>query len=680
MFNCLDSDSENSTNSKCEEKVNKLKTEQNTKKQLELENDSDSDFDIGVLVNKTKQNKTKQNKTKQNKKKLQKDNSDKETENLEILKMMTDAKNDYDDNKQTKKGKKKKLQKEKEPVQSKQTKTKLFEQSIGNTTSQTKAQLKKASLPAGTIFVDDVEVLLNGKPLIEKTKIVINTGVKYFLIGKNGCGKTTLLNTLYNKIKEYEDVLIVEQDIHITSDLNVKDFLLQSNLELFNASKRLDILENTEVDLEESELEEMEKLSDLLNSGGWNKFVSEAQIILDGLGFKESNIVSDLSGGWRMKLSLGKALLNKPNLLLLDESTNHLDIISVIWLTEYLKQYEKTLIVITHSIGVIDDLAEYVWCIEDIDGKGNKLYTVKGQYRHVCQMIEEKNKQIETAWDNLQKDVKALQKKSTPKKDVDEFIAKRNIPKPPKPYKVNISFEDPAFRSSQNIIELIDVDFSYGEKQILTKVNFAIDLESRYIIVGRNGAGKTTLFKLCAGIVEPTSGEVRSNDKISVGYYNQQIIESLPLNLTPIEYLQTINSELDENKCRAWLGKIGLKKTGTSDQCKTKIGDLSGGQKARMAFCVIQMQSPEVLLLDEPTNHLDIESIEALIKGINEFKGAIVLITHDTYLIEEIENYVIYDVKDTRVTKFNGNFQEYTNYVISNLKLTQEKTSLQLTK
>lgn len=669
MFSCLDSDndSDNSSNN-FSGQDNKIKqTKKEVPKKVFKEESDDSEVDLSQLQNKKNKQKNKQQ--------IKVDDSDEE---IDMLKLMKNTKDDkFEDNSKNNKKNKNKKKPQKEDVfqQKPQQKNKLFETSNKTsnktlTAQQIKAN-KKASLPQGTLFSEDVEVLLNGKTLIEKTKIVINAGVKYFLVGKNGCGKTTLLKLIYEKVKEYEDVLIIEQDIEIQSNSNVKDFLLQSNHTSYNAYKKLELLENTEVDLTDEEVEEMEKLADTLKSENWSKFVSEAQIILDGLGFNESDNVSALSGGWRMKLALGRALLNKPNLLLLDESTNHLDIISVIWLTDYLKQYNKTLVVITHNIGVIDDLAEYVWFVDDFDGKGNKLYTAKGQYRHVCQMTEQLTKQIEDNWENLQREVKALQKKSTPKKDVDEFILKKNVPKPPRPYKVTIQFEDPVFTSRQNIIELTNVDFGYNEKQILSKVNFAVDLESRYVIVGRNGAGKTTLFKLCAGLVIPTNGELKRNEKISVGYYNQQIIESLPLNMTPIEYLQSINSELDESKCRGWLGKIGLKKTGASDQCKTKIGDLSGGQKARMAFCVIQMQSPEVLLLDEPTNHLDIDSIEALIKGINEFKGAIIIITHDTYLIESIENYVIYDVKDTKVTKFNGDFEGYTKHVIKQLKQNQ---------
>jgi ATP-binding cassette subfamily F protein 1 len=667
MFNCLDSDSEDSRDKP--KQSSKQPPKQPPKQRIpdSDDEDSDGDIDITALARQIKPSKPQQHKPAS---KQQPQSKQKDLENEDITKMIqvVDSDDDKPQGQKKKQNKKKKLQKEPEPKKQAKPQNKLFEQSK-QSNQPAKKPNKKQLLPPGTLFVEDVEVLLNGKTLINKSKIVINSGIKYFLIGKNGCGKTTLLKMLYDKIKEYDDVLMIDQDIQITSDLTAKDFLLQSNQKLFNAHKRLEYFENLEVDMTDEELEEQQELADLLSASGWNKFVAESQIILDGLGFAENKVVNSLSGGWRMKLALGRGLLNKPNVLLLDESTNHLDIISVIWLTDYLKQYNKTIVMITHDTDVINDLSEYVWFVDNLDDLGNQLYIAKGDYGNVCQMKEQLTKEIADRWDNHQKKVKEMQKKSTPKKEVDEYIASQKVPKPPKPYKVNIQFENPRYTNRQNIIELFDVDFSYGEKPILAKVNFAIDLESRYIIVGRNGAGKTTLFKLCSGLIQPTVGEIRKNDRISVGYYNQQIIESLPLDLTPIECLQSINSELDENKCRAWLGKIGLKKVEASDQCKTKIKDLSGGQKARMAFCVIQMQQPEVLLLDEPTNHLDIESIEALIKGINEFKGAVVVITHDTHLIKSIENYVIYDVVDTKVTKFNGDFEEYTKHVIKQLNL-----------
>jgi ATPase subunit of ABC transporter with duplicated ATPase domains len=648
MFNCLNTDSASDQDSDVDIStlvkkkapiVEKQKQNQKSKQHV-IEIDSDDDLEIELVDNEPKQNKG------NNKKNLKKDKKDEKRD-------------------QQKKNKKEDIKQNKlfeQPVQQKDKNGKIIQQK------------KKQVLPTGTLFADDVEILLGGKVLIQKSNLVINSGIKYFLLGKNGCGKTTLLKYIYEALCHRDDILMIDQDIHITSDLTVKNFLLQANKKLYEASERVAELEKIaeDEDMSDDEMEEMETLSNILKVEGWGIYVSEAQIILNGLGFNENQVVNSLSGGWRMKLALGKALLTKPNVLLLDESTNHLDLISVIWLTDYLKQYNKTIIMTTHETGVVDDLADYVWFIENIDDEGNKLYSIKGQYGNMCQTIEQMTKEISEGQDKLKKQVKELQNKSTPKKDVEEFVEnytkKNKIRKLAKPYKVTISFEDVAFKSSQNIIEMTDVDFSYGEKQILKKVNFSIDIKSRYVIVGRNGVGKTTLFKLCSGMIKPTGGEIRKNDRISVGYYNQQIIEGLPLDLTPIQYLQSLNPQLDENQCRARLGKIGLKKVNTGDQCKTKISDLSGGQKARMAFCVIQMQSPEILLLDEPTNHLDIESIRALKEGINNFTGAIIIITHDTHLIESIENYVIYEVAGTKVTKFNGDFQGYTDYVIKQLK------------
>lgn len=189
---------------------------------------------------------------------------------------------------------------------------------------------------------------------------------------------------------------------------------------------------------------------------------------------------------------------------------------------------------------------------------------------------------------------------------------------------------------------------------------------SRIILVGDNGVGKTTFFKLASEIIKPTLGNINYDNRLRVGYYNQQVVENLPLKLNPIEYLKNINSKLDEGSCRCILGKLGIKRTDSLDLPKNIIENLSGGQKARVSFAQVQMLNPHLILLDEPTNHLDIESIEGLISGINEFNGGIVIITHDMYLIESIENAEIYEVKNKNIIKFNGNFDEYCDKIISN--------------
>jgi ATPase subunit of ABC transporter with duplicated ATPase domains len=277
-------------------------------------------------------------------------------------------------------------------------------------------------------------------------------------------------------------------------------------------------------------------------------------------------------------------------------------------------------------------------------------------------MVENMGKEANKNYDKFQKQVEELRKKSTSKKDVDEFIKTKGIQKPPKPYEVTIEFENVIELSSKNILEIKNLSYGYSiDKIIFNNIEFGISMGDRNIIVGSNGVGKTTLFRLINGIIDNFEGDLIRDTRLRVAHYHQQIIDNLPLELTPIAYLQSLNSSLESGMCRSILGKLGIKKTETIDLPNTKISILSGGQKARVSFATIQMLNPHLLLMDEPTNHLDSQSIEGLIKGINEFNGAIIIITHDMYLIESIENSTIYEIINKKIKKFNGNFDEYCN-------------------
>lgn len=518
-----------------------------------------------------------------------------------------------------------------------------------------------------TLFSDRVEITVNGKIIIHESNVTINNETKYFIIAKNGAGKTTLLKYLYEKMKNTHDILMIDQDVQIDNiNQTVKDFILDANKELYTKFKQMTELENLDFLNEDQEKVYNELSSDVYNSD-WDKYSSEADKILYGLGFFEPNQLSTyLSGGWRMRLALGRALLYKPSILFLDESSNHLDLNANIWLENYLETYKNTIVMITHEIGFVNLLANYIWYIGNPESLGTKIYTIKGKYYQLQQTIKQLNDDCQKKYDKLQKRIEEMRKKTVTKKEVEDFIKKENIPRPQPKYKVNITFNnvDSNF-GLKNIVEFRNVNFGYDNNQlIITNVDFSIDIKSRYVLVGKNGAGKTTLFKLISGKLTQTSGDIICDNRMKIGYYNQQILESLPLDLTPIEYLQSLKPKLDESQCRAILGKLGLRKETELDHCKTKISELSGGQKARVGFSVIQLESPEVILLDEPTNHLDIESIEALIEGINNFEGAIIVITHDTHLIESIENYVLYEINDKKVSKFSGEFDDYKNYAI----------------
>ena len=392
-----------------------------------------------------------------------------------------------------------------------------------------------------TLYSGSVEVDINGKTLINSSDIAINSGTKYFVIGNNGVGKTTLLKKIFEELKDKLDILMIDQDIELESDnQTIEEFILKADPELFYSKKRMDDLEKIE-ELSDEESDEYNTLSDILCQKEWDKFEAESKRIINGLGFENPKcLVSILSGGKRMILAIGKALLRKPEILILDEPTNHLDLDVVIWLTSYLESYRKTLIVITHQIGLVNSVANCVWYIGNPELTGTKLYTIRGKYDNLLQFIDNTQKESQNKWDKFQKKIEELKKKSTPKKNVEEFIKKEGTNRPPKPYVVNITWDNVIQLSTKNIIEFKDVSFNYEDKPIYSNLNMSMGMGSRIILVGPNGCGKTTMFKLACEMIEPTSGHIVRDERLRVGYYNQQIVDSLPLELNSIEYLQTI--------------------------------------------------------------------------------------------------------------------------------------------
>ena len=525
-----------------------------------------------------------------------------------------------------------------------------------------------------TFYSSKDDIIINGKILINESEIIINSQTKYFIIGNNGCGKTTLLNFLYKKLYKTNNILMIEQDIKIENDnQEINDFILNADIELYSKYKIMKLLEEKD-ELTDNEIDIYNNISEYVYSKKWDEYEAESKKILCGLGFVDNiQNVSLLSGGWRMRLALGKALLMKPSILMLDEPTNHLDLDAVIWLTDYLATYKNTLIVITHQINFVNRIADVTWYIGNPELTGNKLYTIRGGYNNVEKTLEQLTNETINKYDKFKKQIDVMKKKSIPKKDVEEFIKNNNVLRPPKKYIVNIDFDDVYKLSNQNIIEFKDVSFNYNLKPIFNNINLTLKMDSRIILVGSNGVGKTTLFKLIASSssintlntpIYPQNGIIINDERLRVGYYYQQIIDNLDLEKTPIEYLQILNPKLDINECRCILGKLGIKKTDLIDLPNTKINNLSGGQKARVSFSTIQITNPHLILLDEPSNHLDIESMNGLINGINNFNGGVVIITHDMYLIESIKNANIYQVIDNNIIQFKGDFNEYCDYVL----------------
>lgn len=548
------------------------------------------------------------------------------------------------------------------------------------------------------IKVYGYSLVIGSKNLLVDTNLTIAHGRKYGLIGINGSGKSSLLNKLYSREIPYPkgiDTYMVEQEIEVSDTQNVFEMVLNSNTKRINCKEMIDKLdEKLDDDLTDDETVEImgqiEKLENDWSSNEWDRDPSIVQKILSGLGFThgdQKKPTSQFSGGWRMRISLARALYLKPTLLLLDEPTNHLDLDAVIWLTEYLsKEWKNTLVVVSHNIDFIDTV-----CTDIIHLYKQKLDYYKGGYYSFKAMLAQKEKAKQKEWDKVMGQINKMKSKSTPKKEVQEFLKKKEaegIVKPDKPYTVRIHFEELS-KVTQKLVNLDNVTFGYSDDKILFKdVSLGIDMDTRMVIIGANGVGKTTLMKLMSGEIDIGTVDgvlpIKTYPKMRLGYFHQHSKDHLPEDKTPIEFLEEVASKyrIDEDPVqivRKHLGMIGL----DGKMHKQKMGSFSGGQKARVVMVQMQIMAPHLLFLDEPTNHLDIETIEALIDAINRFDGGVVMITHDATLIHGLEDVQTYEVKDKGVYKID--YDDYVEKIIEekeedeesfteyNLRKTQKK-------
>ncbi|KAI3872176.1 hypothetical protein MKW98_011668 [Papaver atlanticum] len=518
------------------------------------------------------------------------------------------------------------------------------------------------------ITVEIFSVSAVGRPLLQDTSVKISHGKRYGLVRPNGTGKSTLLKLLaWRKIPVPKNI-----------DKSALEAVVSANEELVKLREKVATLQNLSLDGDkESNGEDDdagEKLAELyerLQVIGADAAESQASKILAGLGFTTDMQVpstQSFSGGWRMRISLARALFVQPTLLLLDEPTNHLDLRAVLWLEEYLCRWKKTLVVVSHDRDFLNTV-----CNEIIHLHDQKLQLYRGNFDDFERGYDQRRKESNKKTGILDKQVKDAIRTGNPVKQKKARERVAEAPNKWRDYSVEFHFPEPT-ELTPPLMQLIDVNFTYPNRNDfrLSNVNIGIDMGTRVAIVGPNGAGKSTLLNLLAGDFVPTEGEARKSQKLRIGRYSQHFVDLLTMADTPVEYLLRLHPEQEglskQEAVRARLGKFGL----FSGNHTTPIVQLSGGQKARVVFTSIYMSKPHILLLDEPTNHLDMQSIDALADALDEFTGGVVLVSHDSRLISRVcgdeEKSQIWIVDKGTVKSFPGTFDEYKEDLQNEIK------------
>ena len=518
--------------------------------------------------------------------------------------------------------------------------------------------------PIDMIELKNLTVQMGHKDLLSDVSLFISDKQKVGIVGPNGCGKSTLFKVLTGALEGMGDVMIpsgkriafVEQTIEDTS-LTVLDYVLQKDRYLTKAKEEY----NKALDEDKPEL--YEKIKQL----GGETAIARIAEILAGLGFKNDDLnrkVADFSGGWQMRLNLAGALFQPSNILLLDEPTNHLDLESVIWLQAHLKKYSGTLLLISHDKSILNEICSSIVVFQNqklilYSGNYDAYLTTKSLQDKVLMRQAEKEKEKR---EHLESFINRFRYKASKAKQAQSRIKiLEKMTETPAVYpdkEERFSFLEP-IKALPPLISGEDISLGYDEKIVLRKLSFSISDTARIALLGQNGNGKSTFAKFLAGVLALKSGQVHASSKLKVGYFAQHQEEELPLEETPVSYFSSLMDGKNETEVRSHLASFGL----TGEKALTKIRLLSGGEKARLLFAKISLEQPNLLILDEPTNHLDIKGREALAVALNDYQGAVVLITHDFSLIEQVAD-ELWLVNNANCKPFEGDLLDYQKILL----------------
>lgn len=526
------------------------------------------------------------------------------------------------------------------------------------------------------LFITNLTYRIGGRTLLDKANLSIPAGHRVGLVGPNGTGKSTLFKLIARELTaDAGDITLIKgasmgmvrQDMP-DDDTSLLDIVLAADTE------RAILLHEAETAYDP---ERMGYIYTRLEEIRAYDAPARAAAILAGLGFNDAaqrSPISSFSGGWRARVALAAALFREPNLLLLDEPTNHLDFEAMVWLENFLIRYPHTLLIISHDREILNKTVNH---IAHLDQQKLELYSgnydyferkraerMLGQSALREKQLAQKARMMEFVDRFRAKASKARQAQSRlkmiEKMDiVDEVIADRIT-----------AFTFPApeeLKSPLIVLDRVDAGYS-AEKPVLRALDLRIDNDDRIALLGANGNGKSTLMKLIAGRLAPLNGDIHKSGKLRVGYFAQFQTDELDTALTPFETMKDAMRGVAELKIRAALSKFGFDK----HKADTKVKDLSGGEKARLLFCLMSFDAPHIMLLDEPTNHLDIDARVALMQALNHYNGAVILVSHDPHLVESVADR-LWIVADGTCKPYDEDLTAYRELVVAQRKREREQ-------
>ena len=524
----------------------------------------------------------------------------------------------------------------------------------------------RSAIIAPMLNIKNLSYLQGGIPLLENVNLQAYTNQRIGLVGKNGCGKSTLFRLIRGMIKPDsgevsiqpgKTVAFVEQET-ANSDQPALEFVLDGDAELRLLEKTL-ARENHDTEWFDAQ----HRFEDI---DGYGAKARAAQL-LNGLGFANDtleNPVTSFSGGWRMRLNLARALMRRADLLLLDEPTNHLDLEAILWLEQYLARYPGSILLVSHDREFLNACVNRIAHVHD-----HAIDCYTGDYDNFERSRAEKialqnqafNKQQEKIA-HLENFVRRFRAKATKAKQAQSRIkALDRITRIAAVHVTNGYFEleiEAPERSPDLLMRAEKMGFAYGDKVLFRNIELVLRAGARIALLGPNGAGKSTLIKLLVGALQPTSGTLEITPDIRIGYFAQHQLENLDNAATPLQHMERVAPKETTLALRNFLGRFGM----AGDNEERPVASFSGGEKSRLALALLAWQKPHLLLLDEPTNHLDLDMRDALTIALEEYTGAVVIVSHDRSLIRSVAD-ELWLVADGEAKLFDGDLEDYKSWI-----------------